>query len=353
MNAVREKALESAQFPNTRYQGSKRKLVKWIWNCVKFLDFDIVGDLFGGTAAVSYMFKQNGKSVVFNDILKSNYYNGLALIENSHDKIEDEDIDIILSKNSNEGNKVQTIFKDIFFTDEENRFIDNYIANIKEYYEDSKYKKALLLWCLFQACIIKRPFNLFHRKNLYMRFNHVDRTFGNKITWDRPFNLYIKKFADEIYNAVFNRGRYYKALNLNVFDVGESFDLVYIDTPYIAKNGTSVDYRQFYHFLEGLCNYDNWEDSIDYEKKHRPLFIQNNPWNSKLKINQAFESLFDKFRNSNLVVSYRSDGIPSIIDINKIMKKFKKNVILSSFGDYKYVLSQNAGSQEVLIIGYD
>ena len=353
MNAVKEKSLEIARFPNTRYQGSKRKLVKWIWDCVNFLDFDSVGDLFGGTAAVSYMFKQNGKSVVFNDILKSNYYNGLALIENSFELINNEDINIVLSKNNNMENKVQDLFKDIFYTEDENCFIDNYIANIKEYYDDSKYKKAVLLWCLFQACIIKRPFNLFHRKNLYMRLNHVDRSFGNKITWDRPFDLYIKKFADEICNAVLNRGQYYKALNLDVFDVKNYFDLVYIDTPYIAKNGTSVDYRQFYHFLEGLCNYDKWEDLIDYEKKHRPLTAQSNPWNSKYEIGQAFESLFDKFRSSHLVVSYRSDGIPSITEITKRMKRFKKKVLLSSFGEYKYALSQNGGSQEILIIGYD
>ncbi len=50
-----------------------------------------------------------------------------------------------------------------------------------------KIKKAMFLWALFQSCISKRPYNLFHRKNLYVRTADVKRNFGNKTTWDKPF----------------------------------------------------------------------------------------------------------------------------------------------------------------------
>ena len=56
---------------------------------------------------------------------------------------------------------------------------------------------------------------------------------------------------------------------------------------------------------------------------------------------------------SHLAISYRSDGIPAIEELYKIIKQFKKNVRILYFGDYKYVLSHNGNSQEVLIIGYD
>jgi len=68
------------EFPSTRFQGSKLKIVDWIWDNVKVLEFNSVLDAFGGTGSVSYMLK--GKVVYYNDILKFNHYIGLALIEN-------------------------------------------------------------------------------------------------------------------------------------------------------------------------------------------------------------------------------------------------------------------------------
>ena len=39
----------TAQFPSTRYQGSKAKLVDWIWDQICGLDFTTCLDAFGGT----------------------------------------------------------------------------------------------------------------------------------------------------------------------------------------------------------------------------------------------------------------------------------------------------------------
>ena len=49
-------------------------------------------------------------------------------------------------------------------------------------------------------------------------------------------------------------------------EVPGSYDLVYVDTPYISSKGVGVDYLHFYHFLEGLTDYDNWKSRIDYRK---------------------------------------------------------------------------------------
>ena len=167
MYSILNKEIISAKFPQTRYQGSKLKLLDWIWDSISYLDFESVGDVFGGTGAVSYMFKINLKSVIFNDIQLFNYYTGLSLIENSFSFIEYSDLDNVFSKNTQADDKVRKLFKNIYFTDDENKFIDNYIANLRKYYSDNKYKYSSLLWCLFQACIIKRPFNLFHRKKIF------------------------------------------------------------------------------------------------------------------------------------------------------------------------------------------
>ncbi|HPD60364.1 MAG TPA: DNA methyltransferase, partial [Thermodesulfobacteriota bacterium] len=243
---------------------------------------------------------------------------------------------------------VYDTFKNIYFTDEENQWIDMVVTNIGLL--DDIYKKALVYFALFQACIIKRPFNLFHRKNLYIRFSDVERNFGNKTTWDKPFDVYFRKFADEANQAVFSNGQRNKALNLDVFDVEGNFDLVYIDTPYISKKGVGVDYFGFYHFLEGLVNYSKWGEMVDYRTKHKRLKGNGSVWVNKDQIHAAFDRLFRKFQNSILVVSYRADGIPSIEDLEDLMKKYKPTVEEVRRKNYKYVLSTNH-SEEVLLIG--
>jgi adenine-specific DNA methylase len=57
-------------FPSTRFQGSKLKIVDWIWEAIKDLNFNSALDAFGGTGSVGYMLKEKGKKVTYNDILK-------------------------------------------------------------------------------------------------------------------------------------------------------------------------------------------------------------------------------------------------------------------------------------------
>ena len=95
------------------------------------------------------------------------------------------------------------------------------------------------------------------------------------------------------------------------------------------------------------------QHSKGLSKKHRPLYSQYNRWVDKNKIKDAFLDLISHYRNSHIVVSYRSDGIPSVDELIKIVKRFKKNYKLFTFKNYKYVLSTNHKSDEVLIIGWD
>lgn len=343
-----------SDFPQTRYQGSKYKLLNWIWERISFLNFDSVIDLFGGTAAVSYLFKTKGKTVTYNDLLKSNYLIGNALIENNSVQIDEYDIQRIMNDNSNGNFKlISRLFKDIYFTDEENNWLDNTIQNIYNNYAHDKYKKSILIWALFQSCIIKRPFNLFHRKNLYLRMNDVKRSFGNKATWDKSFESCFRKFSSQINNAVFNNGEACMAMQKDAININNVYDLVYIDTPYISSRGIGVDYLHFYHFLEGIADYYNWEDRIDFNRKHLPIFTEYNRWLDKLKIADAFIQLIGHYRNSHIVISYRSDGIPSISELVNIVKQFKKNYKIEVSKNYKYVLSTNNNSDEILIIGWD
>jgi adenine-specific DNA-methyltransferase len=341
----------TAEFPSTRYQGSKAKIVDWIWEQIKHLNFHSCLDAFGGTGVVAYRLKQEKKEVTYNDVLRFNYYIGLALIENDQIRLKPEEINWILKKHSDikYPHFVQDNFQDIYFTDEENAWIDQTITNIRQFTDP--YKFSLAFFALCQACIIKRPYNLFHRKNLYLRFAKVDRSFGNKTTWDKSFEYWFRYFAAEINRAVFNNDQKNKAVNFDAIDIPGEYDLAYIDTPYISKKGVSVDYLWFYHFLEGLTIYDKWDKFIDHRFKHRPLKKQPSEWTDKKRVLNAFDQLFDKYKNCILVVSYRSDGIPSEKELFSLLRRYKNNIQTTHFGQYKYVLSTNTKSKEILIIG--
>jgi len=341
----------TAKFPRTRYQGSKSKLVDWIWEQIADLDFTTCLDAFGGTGAVAYRLKQEGKQVTYNDLLRFNYYIGLALIENKGVRLSPEEVDWLLQRHPEivYPRLVQDNFPDIYFTDEENAWVDQTITNIRQLTDP--YKFALAFFALCQACIIKRPYNLFHRKNLYLRFAEVERTFGNKTTWDTPFDEWFRIFVAEANQSVFDNGQMNRALSLDAVDVPGEYDLVYIDTPYISKRGVAVDYRDFYHFLEGLTMYDEWGKHIDFKSKHRRLKSRPSEWTDKKRIHTAFDRLFRRYQDSIIVVSYRSDGTPSESELAFLLKRYKRNVHPEKSGQYKYVLSNNPQSQELVLVG--
>lgn len=329
------------RFPSTRYTGSKRKLSDWITDNISNIDFDTFLDAFGGTSSVGYRVKVMGKKVVYNDKLKFNYYIGKSIIENRNVILDKNDLRFILSKHYwlRYPSFIQKTFKGIYFTDKENRWLDIITTNIR--YLKNDFKKSIAFNALFQSCLIKRPYNLFHRRNLYMRFAHVERHFGNKKTWDRPFEIYFKKFVNEINVSVFDNGRENKALNLDVFKTPNNFDVVYIDSPYMKPETGGIDYRNYYHFLEGLSNYCKWKFQVDYDSNIRCLKSESciNPWINKSKINDAFDRLFKRFQDSILLVSYRAGGIPSENDIRKLLLKYKDNVEVKS-KEYRYALSK-------------
>jgi len=348
----REAGVHPPQPPATRFQGSKYKLLDWIWEHVSQLPFDTVLDAFGGSGCVSHFLKGNGRAVTFNDILISNYLCAQAIVANDDERLGREDVEFVLTRRSSFDYKdfVAQTFRDIYFTDEENVWLDVVAQNIPRL--PTPNKRALAYFALFQSAISKRPYNLFHRKNLYMRTAEVERSFGNKSTWDKSFEDHFRAFVAEANGAVFSAGRECRALNLDACQAPGAYDLVYIDPPYINGRGTGVDYHGFYHFLEGLAAYDEWPAKVDYKSKHRRLKPVKSPWTNPRKIHEAFRSVFRRFADGILVVSYRSDGIPSIEELGEMVREVKPKVqIYTLNGNYTYVLSTNRGSTETLIVG--
>lgn len=343
----------TAKFPSTRYQGSKAKLVEWIWSHIRHLEFTTCLDAFGGTGAVAYRLKQEGKRVVYNDRLRFNQQIGKALIENDFVRLDSERLEWLLERHVEIAypSFVQDTFEGIYFTAEENAWIDQTITNIRHL--DQPYQTEIAFFALCQACIIKRPYNLFHRKNLYIRLADVQRSFGNKATWDRPFEEWFRFFVEEANQAVFQGSYPCLAVQEDACAVEGDFDLVYCDPPYVSHSGVAVDYLDFYHFLEGLADYDHWQARIDRRSKHLRLKSEASGWTDKKRIADSFDALFRRYRDSILVVSYRSDGIPSEAALIDLLRQYKAKVRVERYGRYQYVLSKNARSEELVLIGSD
>ena len=355
--------IKSKNFPSTRYQGSKRKILPWIYDCLKDIKFDTVLDGFGGTGAVSYLFKKMGKEVYYNDKLKFNHIIGKALIENSLTQLNQLEVNNLLTTSNNVHNLkiVETHFDNIYFLNEENVQIDTIVSNILNMPKDtngSDYKQSIAFYSLFQTTLIKRPFNLFHRKNLNIRLADVKRNFGNKVTWDKSIEYFMTKFTHEANNHIFDNKRICKSLNKNIYDVDPyGFDMVYLDPPYISNTGTneSSNYLKCYHFLEGLAKYSEWYNEIDFNTSN--LRLQNVDLMDDFipkKIKANLENLIDQFKDSTIVLSYKLGGVPSIEELEKIIGKVKRNVYTISL-HYKYALNRQNGNaalnREVLIIG--
>ncbi|MHB8197787.1 MAG: DNA adenine methylase [Vulcanimicrobiaceae bacterium] len=336
-------------FVSTRFQGSKNRLTEWIWASVHDLEFESVLDLFGGTGCVSHMFKGAGKRVVYNDVLRFNWHIARALLENSTVTLSDEEMDSVLARHP--GHTYPTFIADtfsgIYFTDEENAWLDQTVHNIETILDDA-YKQCIARFALYQSCIIKRPYNLFHRSNLYMRTADVKRSFGNATTWNRPFESFFRKFVREANGAIFDNGHANHALNVDALQVNEQCDLIYIDPPYVSDKRTATDYFGFYQFLEGLAAYEDWPERIDTATKHLAIPSPATPWIRPTEIAAAFDTVLRNYAHKILVISYRDDGIPSVDALSATLRHLGKSLAIHRVPQ-KYVLSTRA-THEVLIV---
>lgn len=338
------------RFPRTRYQGSKRRHLDWIAAQLARESFDTALDAFGGTGAVSYAMKCLGKRVTYNDALAFNHQIGLALIENNEVRLPTGEAKRLGRRVP--GREYPTFvadsFRGIYFTQAENRWLDVAGANIRAM--NQPYLRAMAWHCVFQAALAKRPYNLFHRRNLYMRKADVHRSFGNKASWDRSFVAHVETFAREASEAVFDSGVACRATCADVLTLEPGFDLVYLDPPYVNARGVGVDYRRFYHFLEGMVRYDEWPELMDMTLKHRG-FRQSDAWSDPKQVHDLHAAAFARFRDSTLVLSYRSDGVPSVDSLVQLMSEHKRSVEVDMGPRNQYTLSTNRASREVLVFG--
>jgi adenine-specific DNA-methyltransferase len=341
-------------FPRTRYQGSKRKLLGALAGGLLPHAKGTAIDLYSGSGSVTLLLRHLGFRVISNDYLKFANNTARVFLEATPDRLRAVDwtsrLDFLLNHAPVTGTPlVSEGFRGVFFTEDENLTIDRFCQNVR--YE-AAFPRAVLTYAVGQAILMKRPYNLFHRANLYMRLGKVERSFGNATTWAKPIAVHARKAIDELMNGPFlSSSTGHEITNVNVSRL-DSFpprraDIVYVDPPYIAANGKAIDYSDFYHFLEGLIDYSLFSAG-EPGLAHRPIFRAPTRWVSPELAAEELREVADAWPEATILMSYRDDGIPSATELCECLSARNRQVSLQHLAGYKYVLSRSA-TREILI----
>ena len=346
---IRSPEEQTNLYPATRYMGSKAKLLKDIWNVAKQFKFESALDLFSGSGVVGYMFKAHGKQVITNDYMTMSFNMAKAMIENDSTLLTRKKVNQLLKIPSSYSHFVYDKYRGLYFSDEENDLIDIIRYNIKEL--DNQFERAIATAALTRACIKKRPRGIF----TYIGNRYDD---GRK---DLQLSLQ-EQFIDAvaiINRAIFSNGTKCQAVCtdslLLVPDIKP--DLVYIDPPYYSPLSDN-EYVRRYHFVEGLAR--DWKGvEIQEHTKTKKFKSYPTPFTTRLGAIRAFDSLISRFRDSTIIVSYSSNGEPSLSEIVSLLKQYKPLVEVVPI-DYRYSFGNQGNKvthknqvQEYLFVAYN
>ena len=334
-------------YPKTRFMGSKRKLLREIWQVASRFDFDSAIDLFSGSGIVGYLFKSMGKAVTSNDYMAMSAVFSKAMIENNAVTLSDAEIKSLLRTPKKIDSFVSDTFKGLFFSDQDNATIDVIRTNIARL--RNPYKIAIAKSALIRACSKKRARGLF----TYVGDRYDDGRKDLKLPMAEQFIECVKA----VNGSVFDNGKTNRSVWGNALDLTEvAADLVYMDPPYYTPKSDN-EYVRRYHFLEGLAR--DWNDvQIQTDTKTKKFRSYPTPFATRDGAVDAFTALFKRYANSIIIVSYSSNSLPTKDEMVSLMSKYKNHVDVVPI-DYRYnfgnrsdgcVKRQNV--KEYLFIGY-
>ncbi len=334
----------TCDFPQLRYMGSKHRLLPWIHQILKGLDFENAADPFVGSGCVSYLLKCMGRRVIASDFLRFSTVFASATIENNHHHLDGPVLKKILAPVKNGPDFIERTFDGIFFEREDLRFLDRLCHNIEKLREPQH--QALARAALMRSCLKKQPRGVFTIGS--NRYDDGRRDL--RLTVEEHFLEQIEKFN----KVVFDNGRRHTVRLAEVFDMKpRSVDLVYLDPPYVPRSDDNC-YVKRYHFLEGLSCY--WRGlEIMKHTKVRKIAKPFTPFSYRRTAVEAFDRLFHQYRNSTIVLSYSSNGFPDRQELESLLSKYKKNIEIHErphryhFGTHKGV--ERAQVTEYLLVG--
>lgn len=334
-------------FPELRYMGSKRRLLPWIYQVLNTLDFETALDPFSGSNAVAYLIKSMGRRAIASDFLNLSATLGKALIENSAVTLDGPTMKRLLAAPTDPQHFIEETFSGIFYTPGDLRFLDRISSNLCQL--DDPCQQALAMSALMRSCVKRQPRGVFTISGDLSKYDDGRRDL--RLSIEEHFVEQVQIFNE----AVFCNGRLNRAECRDVFEVDTSgVDLVYLDPPYVPRADDNC-YIKRYHFLEGLSCYWQGQD-IDYSTKVRKIPKRFTPFSYRRQAVEAFESLFQRFREQKIVLSYSSNGYPDLDQLVELLRKTRGGAVRVFRRDHTYHFGthdkvKRASVEEYLIVG--
>ena len=337
------------RFPQPQYLGAKYRFRTWI---AGFLpkEAHIVVEPFGGSQSMAYFFKQTGRCVHTNDFMSFCNVIGKALIENKAERLNDNDVKLLMSPNPCDGqfNLMRTVFTDVFFKESDAEFMDAIRGNMERL--DSPYKKSLALSIMNRALTRKVTMGHFAHTQALVYAADPARIKRNR-SLIRPVRDLFMELLPQYNASVFDNGEDCTSQRGDAVDFVDSIDdadVVYFDPPY---GNSHSDYQQFYHLLETYTEY--WKDKQfvngvkRYEPQRKTAFAQ------KSTIIGALENLFQRSKRIPYwILSYNDRSFPDVDSLTEMVGKFRRTrVERQVYEESRGGKGSVAGSSEILIIG--
>ena len=335
-------------YKRQQYLGAKHIHRGWI---AQFIPEDVstVLDAFSGSQSIAYMFKQLGKKVITNDFLSFNNSIGKALIENSVNKLDPSDLEILFSNNDNPSrfNLIEDLYSDLFFLAEEAAFADSFRSNVHKL--SSQYKQALALSIMCRSMTRKVTMGHFAHTQALAYASDPIRIKRNR-SLIRPLKDIFLDLLPEYNAAVFDNSKDNISYNKNILDllpILKNVDLVYFDPPYCNSH---ADYQSFYHLLETYVEY--WKDKqfVNGTKRYEPKRYSGFDKNSEAISN--LQLMFERATHiPTWLVSYNDRSYPDIETMVNLIKPYRNvRVERKTYSSGRGGKGSVAGSSEILLV---
>jgi len=336
------------QMPLPQYLGAKHKLLPWICNFIPEGTATVL-DGFSGSQSFAFEMKKRGLKVYSNDFLVFCHMIGVALVENRESVLTENDLTTLFSENKNRG-KHMLRFKDVFFTESECVFLDDFRANVELL--DCPYKRALALAVMCRSLTRKTIMGHFaHLQAIPYARNPLRVKRNPSIA--RPICELFTELLPEYNAAVFDNHRQNKSYNRNILELlpnlpsGE-IEVAYYDPPYCNSH---ADYQAFYHLLETFV--ECWSNKIFVNRTRRYHPPRYSGFDKITEVENSFRNLFAVSDEIPCwLISYNDRSLPKVETLVKMAKRHKSSVRVEEkiYRTSRGGKGSVSGSREYLII---
>lgn len=308
------------------YIGSKYSLIDFLKSSInKILEVNgetrspnemIFADLMAGTGVVSGSFKQDGYSIIANDIQYYSYVITKHVIENNGNLNKErcnqfiaqlnelDGVEGFIYKNySFEGTEGQE-FRRMYFTEHNAKKCDAIRIAIEDWFKQGKINENEYYFLL--GSLINSIDKYANTASVYGAYLKQFKKSALREMKLEPLPIMHGQVECKVYNE-----------DINELIKHVSGDILYLDPPYNARQ-----YCTNYHLLETIARYDS--PIIHGKTGLREYSEQKSDFCIKSKVEKAFAEIIKHANFKYIFLSYNNEGLMSSQTIEKIMKKYGK-----------------------------